>query len=117
MGLTKYVRYVHQSIGLVALLLSSCFISSQINCRGKFLCFFFNTLLRVTRTLWKYFPVVTSPLPTGELGKLPPPSPWKNPIPSLGGGDGYFLEPHNVGETGECHIMMQQPMQIQYTNR
>ena len=29
----------------------------------------------------------------------------------------HSLSRSNVGETGECHIMMQQLMQIQYTNR
>ena len=68
---------------------------SQINCFGKFLCFFFVTLLHVMRTLWKYLPMV-HPLPTGKLGKLTPPSlPWI--IRSLlWGWYGYFLEPHNV---------------------
>ena len=47
---------------------------SQINCRCKFSCFFFVTLLRVRRTL-----------PTWKLVKLtPPPFPWENPIPSVG---------------------------------
>ena len=34
------------------------------------------------------------PLPTGKLGKLTHlPPPLENPIPSVGGGYGYFLEP------------------------
>ena len=50
---------------------------SQINCRGKSLCFFFVTLLRVTKTLWKYFPMGYPHLRTEKLGTLttPPPPP------------------------------------------
>ena len=56
------------------------------------MCFFFVTLLRVTRTLWKYFPMVT-PLPTGKLGKLTHLPPGKSDPFRGGGGYGYFLEP------------------------
>ena len=55
------------------------------------MCFFFVTLLRVTRTLWKYFPMVTPP-PHWKIRQIDPPSPLENPIPSVGG-YGYFLEP------------------------
>ena len=59
---------------------------SQINCRGKFLCFSFVTLLRVTKTLWKYFPMGYPHLRTEKLGTLtppPPPSPVENQMPSV----------------------------------
>ena len=56
------------------------------------MCFFCVTLLRVTRTLWKYFPMVTPP-PHWKIRQIDPPSPLDNPIPSVGG-YGYFLEPH-----------------------
>ena len=70
--------------------LSLCFISSQINCHGKVLCFFFViTLLRVTRTLWKYFPMVT-PRPHWKMRQIDSPSPLENPIPSVGGGVWIF---------------------------
>ena len=70
-----------------------------LNCRGEFLCFVFVTLLRVTRTLWKYFPMLIPP-PHWKIRQIdpPPPSPLENPIPSVGG-YGYFLEPHNLARS------------------
>ena len=46
-------------------------------------CFFFVTLLRITRTLWKYFPMVT-PCPHWKIRQID--SPLINPIPSVEGG-------------------------------
>ena len=42
--------------------------------RGKYLCFFFDTLLHVTRTLWKYFHMVTPPPSHWKIRKIDPPS-------------------------------------------
>ena len=56
---------------------------SQTNCRGKLLCFFFVTLLRVTKTLWKYFPMGYPHLRTEKLGTLTTLSPLENHIPSV----------------------------------
>ena len=70
-----------------------------------FSCF---TLLRVTRTLWKYFPMVTPPPDSyWKIRQIDPPSPLENPIPSVGtaggGGNGYFLEPHILNLEASLH--------------
>ena len=60
----------------------------------NFCVFFRVTLLRVTRTLWKYFRMVTPP-PHWKIRQID--SPPRRKIRSLpwgGGGNGYFLEPH-----------------------
>ena len=56
----------------------------QINCRDKCLCFFSVILLRVTKTLWKYFPMGYPHLRTEKLGTLTTPSPLENQIRSVG---------------------------------
>ena len=54
-----------------------------------FLCY---TLICVTRTIWKYFPMENPP-PHWKIRQIDPPLPWK--IWSLPWGwYGYFLEPH-----------------------
>ena len=53
------------------------------------MCFFFVTLLRVTRTLWKYFPMVTLPHHWKIRQIEPPPPPWK--IRSLPWGGGVWI--------------------------
>ena len=73
---------------------------SQINCRGKFLRFFFVTLLRITRTLWKYFLMVHPP-PHLKIRQIHHPLPLENLIPSVGVVYGYFPEPH-IGGGSNC---------------
>ena len=51
------------------------------NCYGKVLCFFFVILLH--KNPREIFPYGAPLLPTGILGKLTPPSPLENPIPSV----------------------------------
>ena len=46
------------------------------------MCFFFVTLLCITRTLWKYFPMV-NPTPRWKIRQIDPPSTLENPIPFM----------------------------------
>ena len=59
--------------------LSSCFISSQINC-----CVVSLLLSYASREPSGNISLWCSPLPTGKLGKLTPNSPLENRIPSMG---------------------------------
>ena len=73
-----------------------------------FSCF---TLLRVTRALWKYFPMVTPPPPDSywKIRQIDPPippgksDPFRGDGDGGGGGNGYFLEPHILNLEASLH--------------
>ena len=63
------------------------------------MCFFFVTLSRVTRTLWKYFRMVTPPprFPQENYAKLRPLPPGKSdPFRGWGGGDMDIFSNHTL---------------------
>ena len=74
-----------------------CFKTTHVN---LFLCFrsivcFFQCFVHGSWPFGKLVPHET-PLPLGNYCPLTPPPPWNFQWSSMGGGYGYFLEPHNT---------------------